>query len=77
MSPEEDADERPPRVASPVARTASASTMARRAAPAAVARHGFAESAADYSYVIHDLRKIGMFAGGLVTFLIVLSFVYH
>lgn len=46
----------------------------RRAQPIALRRR-FADSIADYRYVVSDLRRIGMVAGSLVVLLVVLSFV--
>jgi hypothetical protein len=48
--------------------------VGRRVSPTPQVRRGFAESIADYQYVKGDLRRIGILAGGLVVFLIVLSF---
>ena len=48
---------------------------ARRATTPAVPRRRFSESIADYAYVADDLRRIGMLAGGLVVFMVVLSFI--
>jgi hypothetical protein len=60
-----------------VARSVSAPTtrVVRRAVSTPAARRGFEESLADYRYVASDLKKISVLAGGLVVFLIVLSFV--
>jgi hypothetical protein len=76
LTAEEGAIERPVSAAPPIRRPAPSAMagVARRATPVSQVRRGFAESAADYRYVADDLRHIGMFAGGLVVFLIVLSF---
>jgi hypothetical protein len=64
----------------PVAHAAPASPSTLRPAPlrraANVApRRRFSDSIADYAYVAGDLRRIGMFAGGLVVLLVALSFI--
>ena len=76
MTAEEGTLEHPMTVAPPVRRPmpSAAVGVGRRAAPVTQVRRGFAESAADYQYVTGDLRRIAMLAGGLVVFLIVLSF---
>lgn len=67
--------ERPVRAVQPTPRAASTILANRRAATAAASRRGFAESVADYRYVVGDLRRIGILSGGLVVLLIILSFV--
>ena len=47
----------------------------RRPAGPQLPRRTFSQSIADYSYVVGDLRRIGLLAGGLVALLVALSFV--
>ena len=46
-----------------------------RADPRAAARVPFSDFKSEYSYVVGDLRRVGMVIGGLLLFLIVLYFV--
>ena len=47
-------------------------SVTRRGVPA-IQRKRFADSIADYGYVPQDLRRIGIYAGGLVVLLVGLS----
>lgn len=57
----------------PAARAAAPSAVLRRQA-APIPRRRFAETVADYSYVVGDLRRIGILASALVVLLVGLSF---
>jgi|WetSurMetagenome_2_1015567.scaffolds.fasta_scaffold162791_2 hypothetical protein len=59
----------------PVAESAARVKVAPSMAPSPARSNAVVEFNPDYSYVIHDLKKIGIMGGSFIAILIVLSFI--
>jgi hypothetical protein len=71
---EQEAEYRPPRPAPTATISRPPAPRTRRGAPLPTRRR-LREGAADYAYVVMDLRRIGLIAGGLAALLVGLSFI--